>query len=411
MSTPIVQLLAKNRIVTEAEKQSWNAKQDALVFDGEYNAETNKVATEEGVREKSVSRMEVLDDARIAKYADSADRPYSATLHNNIIKQTRVYTETGNYGGVYAVTALSSNGKPYIYNPWGFKSKGLLYKAQGWATEAEVVAYDEYIAAYQNYLENGGEEPAKPTSYAKVHKIEFENDSEETKGCWYTTATDAILQGAPYGSTSYHPTQSTVPSRQYNGQIRVPHTPLDSTDAASKGYVDTKIPINSISASRTVDNVLYRKKNGGAYDGMPLSFEVRESDSYVPYSVGGLLRGKTTDDCDGSTLVNKTYLNDKIRTVEAIAKGRATGYVFDTVADLDTWLENSENTENLVLGDNFYIKAVDVPDYWWDGTQKQELETQKVDLGEYAKTSDIPTDTHINNLIDAKLGAIENGTY
>lgn len=29
----------------------------------------------------------------------------------------------------------------------------------------------------------------------------------------------------------------------------------------------------------------------------------------------------------------------------------------------------------------------------------------------YAKTSDIPTDSHINSLIDAKLGVIENGTY
>lgn len=32
------------------------------------------------------------------------------------------------------------------------------------------------------------------------------------------------------------------------------------------------------------------------------------------------------------------------------------------------------------------------------------------DVG-YAKSSDLPTDSHINSLIDAKLGVIENGTY
>ena len=36
---------------------------------------------------------------------------------------------------------------------------------------------------------------------------------------------------------------------------------------------------------------------------------------------------------------------------------------------------------------------------------------QNVDLTGYAKSEDIPTDDHINGLIDTKLGVIENGTY
>ena len=40
--------------------------------------------------------------------------------------------------------------------------------------------------------------------------------------------------------------------------------------------------------------------------------------------------------------------------------------MFDTLQDLDLWLQNSENISKLVLGDNFYIRATDVPDYWWD---------------------------------------------
>ena len=68
-----------------------------------------------------------------------------------------------------------------------------------------------------------------------------------------------------------------------------------------------------------------------------------------------------------------------------IAKGRATGYVFDTLADLDTALTDEAFVANLVLGDNLYIRATDVPDYWWDGAQKQKLETERPDLSGLVK--------------------------
>lgn len=84
-------------------------------------------------------------------------------------------------------------------------------------------------------------------------------------------------------------------------------------------------------------------------------------------------------------------LQEQIEEAEAIAKGRATGYVFDTTEDLDAWLADPVNTANLNLGDNLYIRATDVPDYWWDGEQKQILETQKVDLSEYVKNADYAT--------------------
>ena len=79
------------------------------------------------------------------------------------------------------------------------------------------------------------------------------------------------------------------------------------------------------------------------------------------------------------------------KQAEIIAKGRATGYVFDTVADLDLWLQDETNKSKLVLGDNFYIVATDVPDYWWDGTDKRELETEKPDLTTYAKKEQFVT--------------------
>ncbi len=66
-----------------------------------------------------------------------------------------------------------------------------------------------------------------------------------------------------------------------------------------------------------------------------------------------------------------------------IAMGKSRAWVFATVEDLDAWLAVPANVKQLNIGDNFYITAVDVPDYWWDGTQKQKLETQKVDLTAY----------------------------
>lgn len=72
-----------------------------------------------------------------------------------------------------------------------------------------------------------------------------------------------------------------------------------------------------------------------------------------------------------------------INEVNSIAKGAGNGRVFNTVTDLDAWLAIPENIELLKIGDAFYIVELGIPDYWWDGTQKQELETQKVDLTEY----------------------------
>lgn len=79
-----------------------------------------------------------------------------------------------------------------------------------------------------------------------------------------------------------------------------------------------------------------------------------------------------------NTMANRADIADAV----IIAKGRCTGYVFDTYDDLTAWVSEPENTADLNLGDNLYIRALDVSDYWWDGNIIQPLETQKVDLSE-----------------------------
>lgn len=81
-------------------------------------------------------------------------------------------------------------------------------------------------------------------------------------------------------------------------------------------------------------------------------------------------------------------LEDAVEDMTEIANGKCDSYVFNTVAELDTWLANTENTAKLKTGDVFLIRAVDVPDYWWDENtkSKQQLETTKVDLSTISTT-------------------------
>ena len=101
--------------------------------------------------------------------------------------------------------------------------------------------------------------------------------------------------------------------------------------------------------------------------------------------------------------------------VTEVAAGKCQAYTFETVEELDQWLAIEENTTDLNNGDVFYIRAVGVPDYWWDKEThtKQILETTKVDLTDYAKASSIPTTVSqlINDAnfitvagVDTKLG-------
>ena len=79
-----------------------------------------------------------------------------------------------------------------------------------------------------------------------------------------------------------------------------------------------------------------------------------------------------------STLATAAQLS----SLESRLNGASGALVFDTQDDMNTYLQNSTNTSSLTVGQNLYIRQLNVPDYWWDGTQACELETQKVDLDE-----------------------------
>jgi hypothetical protein len=78
-----------------------------------------------------------------------------------------------------------------------------------------------------------------------------------------------------------------------------------------------------------------------------------------------------------------------IRDIDAIARGKNYAKKFNTVEEMNTWLSFSGNKATLNIGDNLYIVATNVPDYWWDGTQPQILEANSVNLTDYYTRNEI----------------------
>lgn len=71
-------------------------------------------------------------------------------------------------------------------------------------------------------------------------------------------------------------------------------------------------------------------------------------------------------------------IREDIKNLNEKIDDKSTGYVFDTIEELESWLLIEENVGKLNIGDEFYIRDNSVPDYWWDGTQILPLESKSV---------------------------------
>lgn len=96
---------------------------------------------------------------------------------------------------------------------------------------------------------------------------------------------------------------------------------------------------------------------------------------------------------------------DTANQAKSIAEGRVRAVVFDTVAAMTAALKAAAKTD-YKIGDNLLIEETGVPDYWISGILDTNtgtygyytispLETQKVDLTEYAKKSELTNGTVI----------------
>lgn len=109
----------------------------------------------------------------------------------------------------------------------------------------------------------------------------------------------------------------------------------------------------------------------------------------IPTKVGDL-----TNDSGFVTSAVDNLTNYYTKTaVDGLVSGMsANALVFDTKSALDEWIQDTNNTANLKAGQNIYIKETDAPDYWWDGTGLQPLETEKVNLDGYVTSDQLSTE-------------------
>lgn len=105
-----------------------------------------------------------------------------------------------------------------------------------------------------------------------------------------------------------------------------------------------------------------------------------EGNAVFAGNVQGTCNGKTMSLYGIQMEMESRYnsLNSGLSSLGSRLDGIVQAKVFDTKAELDEWIAVEGNTETLKTGQNIYIVETGTPDYWWDGTDMQVLETDKV---------------------------------
>ncbi|KAA6404098.1 MAG: hypothetical protein EZS28_000375 [Streblomastix strix] len=84
--------------------------------------------------------------------------------------------------------------------------------------------------------------------------------------------------------------------------------------------------------------------------------------------------------CGNDKLVSSSVTQSQLQEIIEIASGKSKGYIFETMKEMNTWMEDQENVAKLTIGDNLYIVDKQVMDYWWDGFNLRALETELPDM-------------------------------
>lgn len=233
-----------------------------------------------------------------------------------------------------------------------------------------------------------------------------------------TVSSNALLQGVTAHASNGEVVTGSLNLDNYYTKAETEALIPDTSNFATTGYVNQQIGkidfsnyatkaeipkidglatetfVNASIAAAQPDLSAYAKKNE-----IP-STSGLATEKYVKQQIAADLSNYATKSeiPNISGLASTSYVDSEIANVVSVASGKTASYVFDTVADLDSWLAVSANTANLKTGDVFLIRAVNVPDYWWDSNtkSKQILETTKVDLSGYALTANVPN-IKVNN--------------
>lgn len=117
-----------------------------------------------------------------------------------------------------------------------------------------------------------------------------------------------------------------------------------------------------------------------------------EAERQAGIAANNILNGVSIHNSDNAS--HPSILSD-IRTVEAIARGRATAFSFPSIVEVQAWFDGTyiypdgRTPADLVLGDNIYDETLGVPDYWWNGTQLMTLGAETPDLSAYYTKNEV----------------------
>lgn len=179
--------------------------------------------------------------------------------------------------------------------------------------------------------------------------------------------------------TGDHTIQTTLTEVEREGKIRgntvgttVPRTDFNQTDSAQADYLNGREKIVQSVNGITPDengNVVVSGGSGGGSGG----------EVFVP-------KAQVTQTANGARIIITDQHGTSEATVNHGKDGEPGVYI----------LAEGETIADAPADADVVIDPAGTPD---------------VDLSDYAKTEDIPTDAHINNLINTALGVIENGSY
>lgn len=210
--------------------------------------------------------------------------------------------------------------------------------------------------------------------------------------------------------TELTPQQKTTIKNQLMPLLNINLTDLDTnkySDLILK-YLDERYHYSSVAVmDGEVVRILFDYKNEDTKIKLDINFVGDDSQTVIELVTINFEPEGTVSTHNASEFAHP-FLQGKIDEAKAIAEGKSRAIVFATEANLDGWLAtpptftrpDGKTKADLKIGDNLYIEELDKPDYWWNGTTIKELETQKVDLTEYAKKTELLT-----------LGTTENDAY
>lgn len=106
---------------------------------------------------------------------------------------------------------------------------------------------------------------------------------------------------------------------------------------------------------------------------------IREHD-LSPISHTDIRQNLSDHDSSSFSHVN---IRAEIDDIRVLAEGRLSGKTFNDVAEMEVWLSNPSNTNNLPFGFTFLIIDPEEPDYRWDGERAIINKSGDVSLSDY----------------------------